>query len=217
MLSKFFFLYLEIINSKQVPFNEKPKVNRDDVELIEAINNADPIAFKRLFDTYWKKIYRTALQKLPTEEDASDITQDVFYIIWKNRAGWQVKSNIAAYLMSMLRHKIYDFYAQRDRLPIFVPIDEQEEYWDYSFQEGEQQDFTAENQQVRKEIDAMPEKMREIFLLSRFENLSAQQIADKLGITVQTVRNQISTALKRIKNRFGDKATWLLFLFFIKF
>jgi len=192
-------------------------VNRDDVELIEAINNADPIAFKRLFDTYWKKIYRTALQKLPTEEDASDITQDVFYIIWKNRAGWQVKSNIAAYLMSMLRHKIYDFYAQRDRLPIFVPINEQEEYWDYSFQEGEQQDFAAENQQVRKEIDAMPEKMREIFLLSRFENLSAQQIADKLGITVQTVRNQISTALKRIKNRFGDKATWLLFLFFIKF
>ncbi|MCS4229165.1 MULTISPECIES: RNA polymerase sigma factor [Sphingobacterium] len=192
-------------------------MNRDDVELIEAINNADPIAFKRLFDTYWKKIYRTALQKLPTEEDASDITQDVFYIIWKNRAGWQVKSNIAAYLMSMLRHKIYDFYAQRDRLPIFVPINEQEEYWDYSFQEGEQQDFAAENQQVRKEIDAMPEKMREIFLLSRFENLSAQQIADKLGITVQTVRNQISTALKRIKNRFGDKATWLLFLFFIKF
>ncbi|GAA4173806.1 MULTISPECIES: RNA polymerase sigma factor [Sphingobacterium] len=192
-------------------------MNRDDVELIEAINNADPIAFKRLFDTYWKKIYRTALQKLPTEEDASDITQDVFYIIWKNRAGWQVKSNIAAYLMSMLRHKIYDFYAQRDRLPIFVPINEQEEYWDYSFQEGEKQDFAAENQQVRKEIDAMPEKMREIFLLSRFENLSAQQIADKLGISVQTVRNQISTALKRIKNRFGDKATWLLFLFFIKF
>lgn len=192
-------------------------MNKDDVELIEAINNADPIAFKRLFDTYWKKIYRTALQKLPTEEDASDITQDVFYIIWKNRAGWQVKSNIAAYLMSMLRHKIYDFYAQRDRLPIFVPIDEQEEYWDYSFQEGEQQDFTNENKLVRKEIEAMPEKMREIFLLSRFENLSAQQIADKLGISVQTVRNQVSTALKRIKIRFGDKTTWLLFLFFIKF
>jgi len=215
--SKFFFLYLEIINSEHVPFNEKPKVNKDDVELIEAINNANPIAFKRLFDTYWKKIYRTALQKLPTEEDASDITQDVFYIIWKNRAGWQVKSNIAAYLMSMLRHKIYDFYAQRDRLPIFVPIDEQEEYWDYSFQEGEQQDFTNENKLVRKEIEGMPEKMREIFLLSRFENLSAQQIADKLGISVQTVRNQVSTALKRIKSRFGDKTTWLLFLFFIKF
>ncbi|OOG17926.1 hypothetical protein BWD42_11545 [Sphingobacterium sp. CZ-UAM] len=61
-------------------------MNRDDVELIEAINNADPIAFKKLFDTYWEKVYRTALQKLPTEEDASDITQDVFYMIWKNRA-----------------------------------------------------------------------------------------------------------------------------------
>ncbi len=185
--------------------------------MIQAINDADPIAFKKLFDTYWKKVYRIALQKLPREEDASDITQDVFYIIWKNRGYWHVKNNIEGYLVSMVRHKIYDFYAKRDRLPIFVPLDKQEEYWDHSFQEGEQDDFTAENQLVKKELEAMPDKMREVFMLSRFENLSAQQIADKLGISVQTVRNQISSALKRFKARFGDKATWLLFLFFIKF
>jgi RNA polymerase sigma-70 factor (ECF subfamily) len=192
-------------------------VKREDLEMVQAINDADPNAFKKLFDSYWKRVYRMALQKLPREEDASDITQDVFYIIWKNRGYWHVKSNIEAYLLSMLRHKIYDFYAQRDRLPIFVPLNEQEEYWDYSFQEGEQEDFSEENQLVKKEIDAMPDKMREVFILSRFENLSAQQIADKLGISVQTVRNQISSALKRFKLRFGDKATWLLFLFFIKF
>lgn len=185
--------------------------------MVQAINDADPIAFKKLFDTYWSKVYRMALRKLPLEEDAADITQDVFYIIWKNRGYWQVKTNIEGYLMSMLRHKIYDFYAHRDRFPIFVPLNEQEEYWDYSFREGEQEDFSAQNQLVKKEIDAMPEKMREVFLLSRFENLSAQQIADKLGISVQTVRNQISSALKRFKLRFGDKTTWLLFLFFINY
>ncbi|WP_140938526.1 RNA polymerase sigma factor [Sphingobacterium lumbrici] len=192
-------------------------MKKEDLEMIQAINDADPIAFKKLFDTYWKKVYRIALQKLPREEDASDITQDVFYIIWKNRGYWHVKNNIEGYLVSMVRHKIYDFYAKRDRLPIFVPLDKQEEYWDHSFQEGEQDDFTAENQLVKKELEAMPDKMREVFMLSRFENLSAQQIADKLGISVQTVRNQISSALKRFKARFGDKATWLLFLFFIKF
>lgn len=192
-------------------------MKREDLEMVQAINDADPIAFKKLFDSYWKKVYRTALQKLPREEDASDITQDVFYIIWKNRGYWHVKNNIEAYLLSMLRHKIYDFYARKDRLPVFIPLNEQEEYWDYSFRDGEQDDYAEENQLVKKEIDAMPDKMREVFLLSRFENLSAQQIADKLGISVQTVRNQISSALKRLKLRFGDKATWLLFLFFIKF
>lgn len=192
-------------------------MKREEIDMVQAINDADPLAFKKLFDRYWKKVYQQALQKLPREEDASDITQDVFYVIWKNRGYWHVKSNIEGYLISMLRHKIYDFYAQRDRLPIFVPLNVEEEYWDYSFQEGEQEDFSAINNLVKNEIDAMPEKMRQVFILSRFDNLSAQQIADQLDISVQTVRNQISTALKRLRLRFGDKATWLLFLFFIKF
>ncbi|SRR5690606_2009741 len=192
-------------------------MDRGDLDIVQAINDADPIAFKKLFEQHWKKIYHIALQKLPREEDASDITQEVFYLIWKNRGYWKIKTNIEAYLQGMLRHKIYDFYAQRDRLPILIPLNEQEEYWHYSFQEAEREDYSYENQLVRKEIEAMPEKMREIFILGRFENLSAAQISEKLGISVQTVRNQISAALKRLKNRFGDKATWLLFLFFIKF
>lgn len=187
----------------------------EDQDLVNGINNADPNAFKCLFDSYWKKIYRLATQKLANQEDASDITQDVFYVIWKNRGYWQVKNHIEGYLTSMLRHKIYDFYAKRDKLPVFVPLDDQEEYWDYNFAESTREDYTEENLLVRKEIDAMPEKMKEIFLLSRFENLSALQIAEKLGISVQTVRNQISSALKRLRDRFGNKTTWLLFLFFI--
>jgi len=192
-------------------------MDRADLDIVQAINDADPIAFRRLFEKYWKKIYQLALQKLPTEEDASDITQEVFYVIWKNRGYWKVRTNIDSYLTGMLRHKIYDFYAQRDRLPIFIPLDEQEEYWHYSFYENEQEDYTQENQLVKQEIESMPEKMKEVFILSRFENLSAAQISEKLGVSVQTVRNQISTALKRLKNRFGDKTAWLLFLFFINF
>ncbi|MVZ62312.1 sigma-70 family RNA polymerase sigma factor [Sphingobacterium humi] len=190
-------------------------MKKEDQDLVNGINDANPEAFKRLFDSYWKKIYRLAKQKLANEEDASDITQDVFYVIWKNRGYWQVKNHIEGYLTSMLRHKIYDFYAKRDKLPVFVPLDDQEEYWDYNFAESTREDYTEENLLVRKEIDAMPEKMKEIFLLSRFENLSALQIAEKLGISVQTVRNQISSALKRLRDRFGNKTTWLLFLFFI--
>lgn len=190
-------------------------MSKEELELVNGINNADPDAFKRLFDSYWKKIYRRARQKLANEQDASDITQEVFYVIWKNRGYLQVRNHIEGYLTSMLRHKIYDFYARRDKLPIFVPLDEQEEYWECNFAEITTEDFTEENQLVQKEIDAMPEKMREVFLLSRFENLSSLQIAEKLGISVQTVRNQISTALRRLRGRLGNKTTWLLFLFFI--
>src|SRR5690606_28096198 len=129
----------------------------------------------------------------------------------------KVKTNVASYLQGMLRHKIYEFFAQRDRLPLFIPLDEQDEYCQYSFQMGEEADFREENRLVKAEIDNMPDRMREVFLLSRFENLSAAQIADKMGISIQTVRNQISSALRRFKSRFGDQTAWLLFLLFIKY
>ncbi|WP_166785208.1 RNA polymerase sigma factor [Sphingobacterium psychroaquaticum] len=193
-------------------------MKRDELDIVRSINDSDPEAFKEIFDLYWNKIYKRALQKLPKEEDASDITQEVFYVIWKNRAFWNVTTTIEGYLFSMLRHKIYDFYAKQDRLPLFISLDNQEEYWDYYFEDAtKEDDFAVKNAAVKAEIEAMPEKMREIFLLSRFENLSALQIAAKLGISVQTVRNQISSALKRLKIKFGDKTAWIIFIFFIKF
>jgi RNA polymerase sigma-70 factor (ECF subfamily) len=98
-----------------------------------------------------------------------------------------------------------------------IPLDTVEDYWEKMFEkaEEEQQDFSEQNKMVRDEIDKMPEKMREVFVLSRFEGLSAAQIADKLGVSIQTVRNQISSALKRLKDRFGDKALWLLLIFLL--
>lgn len=190
-------------------------VKEKDLELLQAVNEANAEAFKVLFDKHWKRIYQLALKKLPTEEDASDITQEVFFIIWRNRGYLDVKTNFQGYLNSMLRHKIYDFYAEKNRLPVFIPIDEQADYWDDSFRNSESEDYSELNRQIKEEIQAMPDKMRDVFLLSRYDNLSAKQISEKLGISIQTVRNQISNALKRLRDRFGDKLAWLLLLYFL--
>lgn len=190
-------------------------MKEQDLELLQAVNDEDARAFKLLFDRHWKRIYHLALRKLPTDEDASDITQEVFYIIWRNRGYLDVTNNFGAYLNSMLRHKIYDFYAHKNKLPVFIPLDEHEDYWDKKFQNSEYEDYTELNQLINQEIHAMPERMREVFILSRYDNLTAQQISEKLNISVQTVRNQISNALKRLKSRFGDKLALLLLLYFL--
>ncbi|MCA5005027.1 RNA polymerase sigma factor [Sphingobacterium bovistauri] len=189
-------------------------MKKEDILIIDGINQENPIAFKRLFDRFWFKIYRMAIQKLPSEEDASDITQEVFYLIWKNRKFIRVKSNLDSYLISMLRHKIYDFYAKRDRLPILVSMIDEEEYWDYNFKLADEIDFRELNEAVNHTIEKMPEKMREIFVLSRFENLSAQEISERLNISIQTVRNQISSAIKRFEKIFNDRTAWVIFLYY---
>lgn len=105
-------------------------MNEQDQNLIQSVNNSDPKAFKTIFEQHWQLIYRLALQKLPSDDDANDITQEVFYLIWKNRENWHVKTNTQAYLKAMLKHKIYDFYALRHRLPVIIPLDTVEDYWE---------------------------------------------------------------------------------------
>lgn len=187
----------------------------EEISIIEKINQEDPMAFKELFDRFWFKIYKMALNKLPREEDASDITQEVFFVIWKNRLHLRIQISLESYLTSMLKHKIYDFYAKRDRLPILIPMEEEDVYWNYSFQLQDNLDFSEVNRLVNTVIDQMPDRMKEIFILSRFENMSALEISDRLGISIQTVRNQISFAIKRFDKVFNNRTALVIFLYLL--
>lgn len=171
-----------------------------DVDLIIDIKAGDAYAFRALYDRYWKRIYSRAILKLPKEEDAEDLTQDVFYSVWKRREEISINSSLEAYLFTILRYKIYDFY-QIKRL---ASIDNSQEFQLASnkFIEDDFMDTLIVKDLeaiIEKEVKKMPERMQEIYRLSRQSELSASEIAEKLNISVQTVRNQISAALSRIR------------------
>ena len=188
---------------------------QSDKELIDQALNGDENAFRHLFEKYWNDLYKIAYRRLPSEEDVKDILQEVFISFWKNIKTITITDSIGGYLNISLRNKIFNFY-EKDRVKFrilmdqpFNPIQSEDEIYS-SLQ-------TKELSAVLNEIiEQMPSKMKEIYLLSREEQLSNAEIVALLMLSPQTIKNQIHQALKRLREGLA-KNTFELFFLFIYF
>lgn len=155
--------------------------------------------FEKLFKQFHPALVGYAYNYLKSKEDALEVVQDVFVSIWNKREELQLDDTLKAYLYTATRNKSLNFL-QKKKLPTVAfnsaihdgqsenPVDEAME--------------TAELEaELYDEIYKLPEKCREIFLLSRQDGKTYKEIAEQLNISVKTVENQISIALKRIRKR----------------
>ncbi|MCE6992623.1 RNA polymerase sigma-70 factor [Dyadobacter sp. CY323] len=172
-----------------------------DIELFEKLCRDDDLsAFKALFERYWLKLYAAAKSRLANEDEAKDCVQDVFLNIWSKRSTLTVPDSVKAYLFISLKNKILNTIQhrltdERHRQRYLEEVDNRYQETDPGLEMSELEDV------IKDEVSRMPEQMRRIFILSKDEGLTGAQIADMLSISHQTVRNQISTSLKRIRQR----------------
>ncbi|SIN94679.1 RNA polymerase sigma factor [Chitinophaga niabensis] len=167
--------------------------NYSDVQLLKMLREDSEQAFREIYDRYWKVLYETAFRKT-TADDACDLVQDIFLYLWKNRHTIFLEVQLNTYLQAALRHKIIDLYRLRSV---------RERYYAQIFPSGalsgNEYELKELNQVIRSAINRMPSRMREIFLLNRDGDLPSAAIAEKLSLSDQTIRNQISTAIQRIR------------------
>jgi len=170
-----------------------------DKDLITRTLEGDQDAFRQLFNKYWHDLYKIAYRRLPIEEDVKDILQEVFISLWKNLHNISILDNLGGYLYTSLRNRIFNYF-EKNRLKLrtllnqpFNPVQSEDDTYNFL--------YTKELQLVVNTIVAeMPSKMREIYLLSKVEQLSNGEIAELLALAPQTVKNQIYQALSRIRN-----------------
>ena len=167
-------------------------------ELLKAQDDRE--AFNELYSRYWKAIYDISCKKLQDTDMAKDIVHDLFVDIWNKRQTIAIQTTFAGYLYTMLNNRLIDVL----RKQAFHQRVEQQIGWESEPFE----DVLLENINYREletrlwaEVQNMPASMREIFLLSRHDELSPQEIADQLSLSPQTVKNQISNALKRLRSK----------------
>lgn len=171
-----------------------------DKELIARSLDGEQDAFRQLFDKYWNDLYRIAYRRLPSEEDVKDILQEVFISLWNNLPHISVEDNLGGYLYTSLRNRIFNYFEKnqvRLRTLINQPFHSvQSEEYTYNLL------YTKELRLVIKAVvSEMPSKMREIYLLSKEEQLTNGEISELLMLAPQTVKNQIHQALGRIRNQ----------------
>jgi len=173
----------------------------NDSELWLAVRNDDEHAFAMLFDRYWVRLYKTAFRYLKDRENSEEAVHDVFLSIWNRRDQLEIDS-MPNFLLTAIRYQVYN--RMRAAKPPVTLISNDLEI-DY-LPDHNQGDYRIKNEELLSELnehlEKLPKRCQEIFYMSRMDNLSNQEIADRLGISKRTVENQITVALKHLRTCF---------------
>lgn len=173
-----------------------------DLELLALLKAGDQGAFAELFDRYNRLLYVNACKLLDDKEEARDVVQEIFIALWENRANVFVKHNFAGFLYTIVRNRIFDKLSHRK-----VEFKYLESLRQFNAMEDEGTDDLLRTKQlqaiIEKEISFLPDKMREIFELSRKHHLSHKEIARHLDVSEKTVKNQVNNALKILRTKLG--------------
>lgn len=169
-----------------------------DQELTVLLKKGDSTAFAEIYERYWTLLLHHALGMLRNEDEAKDVIQDVFHMLWEKRTALEIHTSLAAFLyvatrnriLKQFRHgKVADSYLSTLQGVIEKGIATTD-------QDIEVKELTK---QIEDGLNRLPEKMREVFELSRLHEYSYRQISEKLELSDNTVKRQISNALKILR------------------
>lgn len=170
----------------------------------------DGDAFHEIYERYWLRLYTSAFKRVRSKEDAKDLVQDLFVSLWTKRHTMVISTSLSSYLFTAVKYKVINHIESNIVKGTYLKsLEIAASRYDNSTSE------TIINQDLEQfahlAISKLSPKMRQVFELSRRENLSVNEIADRLNISEQTVKNQISKALKILRMRMSDISATLPF------
>lgn len=166
----------------------------------ERIRRGDRVAFQKLFHANYDALCAYASLFVRSSQVAEDLVQEVFCDLWKRRCMWHPEYSTKAFLFGAVRHQTCNY---RRRLRVQEQIDDSTLVDGLLSQEDPEQLLHGnELRRIAQEaIDELPERRREIFVLSREHHLTYAEIASRLGISIKTVETQMGRALHYLRDR----------------
>lgn len=173
-----------------------------DSELFEVLKKDNKMAFSILFDRYSDILFRFIYKRTDSVPDAEDILQEVFISMWNKRDKIVVSDSIYPYLFKAAKYEVIDWMIKsekKNRHLEFLNINKDQ----YLICTASEDEMMAKELAclLEHEMESMPSTMRSVFRLSRTENMSIKEIANKLSLSEQTVKNNVSMAMSRLKIR----------------
>ncbi|MET4544731.1 RNA polymerase sigma-70 factor (ECF subfamily) [Pedobacter africanus] len=171
-----------------------------DLQLAGLLSQGDRLAYTEIFERYSMLLIAHAYKLLADQDAANDVVQDVLLNLWQKRERLDLNTSLSAYLYTATRNRIFNRKSHQKIVDRYA--DTMIAYMEGTHTNSD--DFVREKEltaMIEKEIRALPEKMREVFILYKMEDLSYKEIADRLGITDRTARQQVYNALKILKTK----------------
>lgn len=167
----------------------------DELNYLAKLARGEHRSYEILFTYYHPKVYHF-ISGFVKDEEAYDITQDIFCKVWQNREKMAAISSFKSYLFAMARNAIYNQYEHQLIVQKYSSLSDENK-----------NEYTLEDELQAKElylliemyVEHMPEQRGRIFKMSRMEGFSNEEIAEKLHLSKGTVENNISIALAELR------------------
>ncbi|HLR38355.1 MAG TPA: sigma-70 family RNA polymerase sigma factor [Chitinophagaceae bacterium] len=180
--------------------------------LLQRFKKGEEEAFQEIYEKYVPELLSYAALKLSSLEEARDLVHDIFLSFYERRKKITIETSIKTYLFSALKYKIIDHIRKNIRkeqyyslLKELLPKTEKKVFNDLVYKDL--------NAVLDKGITCLPKRLRETFILSRKEHLSISEIAARRNISEQTVKNQLTTAMKRLRPMMEKIMIWVGFIY----
>lgn len=182
-------------------------------EVLIRVREGDSRAFQIVYDNYSLRLYNFAYRFLKNREQSEEIVQETFIVLWTTRGRLDERYKMGSYLITIakrlalntLRHQYISDIAFEKITKVGISCSNQTEN-DILYN-----DLANYAELIVKRL---PDKQQEAFRLSRFQGLSHDQIAKKMQVSENTIKNHISSALKTLRLRLKDANIFLLLFFF---
>ncbi|MDB5091370.1 MAG: polymerase sigma-70 factor, subfamily [Mucilaginibacter sp.] len=177
---------------------------------VTKLTQGDARAFECLFKIYYSKLTLFANRFLNDIDAAEEIVSDMFVMLWENGHEINFTGTVSSYLFKSVKNKCLNYLKHQKIENLYVNYLEREQLLSEVV-------FSAESPYLEKEmtrqiniaLESLPEKCREIFMMSRFDHMKYKDIAAKLNLSPKTVERQVGIALDKLR-RLLKHVTYLL-------
>ncbi|MDR6737208.1 RNA polymerase sigma factor [Sphingobacterium sp. 2149] len=191
----------------------------NDVDLLKKIVQKDRDAFEAIYKAYFRKLYILSFRYVRDESIAEELTNDIFMMLWENAGKLTINQSLGAYLSRSVINLSLTYLKKNLRL-----LERNNEY-------SKELDLTDEEDQtdsaalyeskllmIESLLEGLPPQCRKIVIMSKYDKMKQQEIADQLGISIKTVKNHLTIAYDKIRVALAKQKNSLLlliaFLFF---
>jgi len=171
--------------------------SEQDLEFFQLVKSNDLQAYETIFKKYYQELYRFAYNYLRDQVPAEEMAQEVFLYIWEKRKQIEIKTTLKTYLYSAVKNKCLNYI--KYEVPRKHELEESHLALMTTSQPEKEEDSEKMKRHITAAIDELPTKCRQIFVLSRNGGLTYEEIAEEMEISIKTVENQMSIALKKLR------------------
>ena len=171
-------------------------------EQVARIQEGDEEAFEALFRHYYEELCHFVESQVGSAEVAEDLVQNIFLSLWRRREDWEPKTTLRAYLFGAARNESIKYRKHQQVRSRWKQEEKEKETPERSDPEDDLKSREL-RRTIRKWVDKLPERRRQVYLLSRQHGLTYKEIARVMDISPKTVDNQMVEALKFLRKRLG--------------